>query len=234
MKKKVLSLLMIAAMTMVSLGACGSSSETAETTTETATETTKAQFDIQDFASTHWYLLGGIAAAFVLIIFAAVRSSAKKKKEDEAFFNESNPEPVSLKGDPSSMRQNESLDYYEKTVKMSDQQNDDDYSTVSLWSASDGIQIRLCDQISGKEYHNILRDSLTIGKQESTCGIVIPGDNTISRKHCKVSVRSGRIIIEDLNSSNGTFVNGQQINEPVVLQPGDVLNLGNTVLKVVF
>ena len=57
-------------------------------------------------------------------------------------------------------------------------------------------------------------------------------DQEISRQHARVVQRGGYYWIEDVGSSNGTFVNGLRIFSPQVLQPGDEIRLGRTVLRV--
>src|SRR4051812_23231674 len=58
-------------------------------------------------------------------------------------------------------------------------------------------------------------------------------DPEISRRHARISRGSdGRLTVEDLGSSNGTFVNDQPIDAPRELGPGDVVKLGRTVLRV--
>lgn len=51
----------------------------------------------------------------------------------------------------------------------------------------------------------------------------------ISRRHASITFVDGRHTIEDLNSTNGTFVNGRRISKPVALGDGDVIDLGDTV-----
>ena len=59
------------------------------------------------------------------------------------------------------------------------------------------------------------------------------GDPALSRHHARVRrTDEGRIVIEDLGSANGTFVNGTRINAPQVLSPGDRIELGDSVLQV--
>jgi 6-phosphogluconolactonase len=59
------------------------------------------------------------------------------------------------------------------------------------------------------------------------------GDPALSRYHARVQRTSeGRILIEDLGSANGTFVNGTRINAPHLLSPGDRIELGDSVLQV--
>jgi pilus assembly protein CpaF len=51
----------------------------------------------------------------------------------------------------------------------------------------------------------------------------------ISRRHASISLSGGKYLIEDLSSTNGTFVNGRRINSPVVMTSGDVIDLGDNV-----
>ena len=55
---------------------------------------------------------------------------------------------------------------------------------------------------------------------------------TVSRRHCDVWADGDRVYVRDLNSVNGTFVNGSQIRKQQ-LQPGDVLQIGPLMLQVV-
>jgi pSer/pThr/pTyr-binding forkhead associated (FHA) protein/predicted Ser/Thr protein kinase len=58
-------------------------------------------------------------------------------------------------------------------------------------------------------------------------------DPEISRHHARVSRGAdGRLTIEDLGSANGTFVNGQRIDTPRTLGPGDSIRIGRTQLEV--
>jgi uncharacterized protein involved in exopolysaccharide biosynthesis len=53
----------------------------------------------------------------------------------------------------------------------------------------------------------------------------------VSQLHARIFVQAGRYRIEDLDSTNGTYVNGERIRQDVVLRPGDVLSLGETQLQ---
>jgi two-component system, cell cycle response regulator len=53
----------------------------------------------------------------------------------------------------------------------------------------------------------------------------------ISRQHAELQVRPGKVILQDLGSANGTLVNEERIEEPVVLQDGDLIRLSNVVLR---
>jgi uncharacterized membrane protein YdfJ with MMPL/SSD domain len=71
-----------------------------------------------------------------------------------------------------------------------------------------------------------------IGRGEVGMGM-LDRDPELSRQHAKVSKVDGRVVVEDTGSSNGTFVNGNRIAAPTVLQPGDKLYVGNTTLELV-
>jgi pSer/pThr/pTyr-binding forkhead associated (FHA) protein len=48
----------------------------------------------------------------------------------------------------------------------------------------------------------------------------------VSRRHCRLLMQDGVVTIEDLDSVNGTFVNGRRIRDPEVMRPGDSLEVG--------
>ncbi len=71
-------------------------------------------------------------------------------------------------------------------------------------------------------------DQLVIGRDSSN-GVAI-NDAEISRKHSRLSFQGGKYVLEDLGSTNGTFVNGQRLAGPVVLKAGDVVSLGEQIV----
>jgi DNA-binding winged helix-turn-helix (wHTH) protein len=52
----------------------------------------------------------------------------------------------------------------------------------------------------------------------------------VSRKHARILVGAGRVVLEDLASKNGTFVRGRRIADPVDLEDGDEIGVGPAVL----
>ena len=71
-------------------------------------------------------------------------------------------------------------------------------------------------------------EQLTIGR-DSTNGVAI-NDAEISRKHARLMFQGGKYVLEDLGSTNGTFVNGQRLAGPIVLKTGDVVSLGEQIV----
>jgi sigma-B regulation protein RsbU (phosphoserine phosphatase) len=75
----------------------------------------------------------------------------------------------------------------------------------------------------------LLGDSLLIGRQEDAA--IVLESLAVSRHHARIVWRDGEYLVEDVGSSNGTFVNGQRISGPTPLNEGDELQIGPYVLK---
>ncbi len=71
-------------------------------------------------------------------------------------------------------------------------------------------------------------DQLVIGRDSSSA--IAINDAEVSRKHARLNFQGGKYVIEDLGSTNGTFVNGQRLVSPVVLKSGDVVSLGEQIV----
>ncbi len=78
----------------------------------------------------------------------------------------------------------------------------------------------------------LIDDELLIGRHADGAGR-LADDEEISRSHARISLdRSGFCAIEDLGSTNGTFVNGLRISGPQTLSVGDTIEVGGTTLVV--
>ena len=73
-------------------------------------------------------------------------------------------------------------------------------------------------------------DQLMIGR-DSTNEIVI-NDAEVSRRHARLTFQGGKYVLEDLGSTNGTFVNGQRLAGPRVLKAGEVVSFGEQIVLV--
>jgi RND superfamily putative drug exporter len=77
-------------------------------------------------------------------------------------------------------------------------------------------------------------EPLTIGRDSGQDGVsgALGQDPELSRRHASVWDAGGAPMIEDLGSSNGTFVNDRRIDGPTPLHPGDTVKIGDTTLTV--
>jgi pSer/pThr/pTyr-binding forkhead associated (FHA) protein len=71
-------------------------------------------------------------------------------------------------------------------------------------------------------------DQTTIGRvEDNTFQIAEP---SVSSHHCEVLLRGKDVVVRDLNSTNGTFINGEKVTESV-LKPGQILRLGQIEMR---
>jgi predicted component of type VI protein secretion system len=71
--------------------------------------------------------------------------------------------------------------------------------------------------------HELNVDKTTIGRVEDNTFQI--ADPSVSSHHCEALLRGSDVVIKDLNSTNGSFINGEKISESV-LKPGQTLRLG--------
>src|SRR5471030_101350 len=76
--------------------------------------------------------------------------------------------------------------------------------------------------------HELNVDRTTIGRVEDNTFQI--ADASVSSHHCEVLLRGGEVLIRDLNSTNGSYINDAQITESI-LKPGQKLRLGQIELK---
>lgn len=81
--------------------------------------------------------------------------------------------------------------------------------------------------LPGKVY-DLAKSLLIIGREVK--GDIVINDAEVSRQHLRLTEQAGGgYMVEDLASTNGSFVNGQRLSGPTALRPGDILGLGGTV-----
>jgi len=83
------------------------------------------------------------------------------------------------------------------------------------------------DQV-GRRYP--LGDEITVGRAAG-CQVTVD-DTYVSQLHARVFTRDGQLMVEDLGSTNGTYLNRVKVAGPMGMQKGDRLQVGNTVLEV--
>jgi pSer/pThr/pTyr-binding forkhead associated (FHA) protein len=66
--------------------------------------------------------------------------------------------------------------------------------------------------------------------RDLSCDISVPADGYASARHARFHRGADGDMVEDLHSTNGTFVNGEQLTGSRRLQPGDVITIGQTQL----
>ncbi len=74
----------------------------------------------------------------------------------------------------------------------------------------------------------LLEDEYSLGRIESNA--IVVNDSTVSSKHARIFRSGDGFYLEDLQSRNGTFVNGDRVTEKRLLADHDVIRFGRVVL----
>ncbi|MDX2066127.1 MAG: FHA domain-containing protein [Fimbriimonadaceae bacterium] len=70
----------------------------------------------------------------------------------------------------------------------------------------------------------------TVGR-EAGLGLSLTTESTVSRRHAELRLSGPELIVTDLGSSNGTYVNGQRITAPTPVRPGDRVQFGEVAFR---
>ena len=92
--------------------------------------------------------------------------------------------------------------------------------------------LRLCIQpFAGTSFEHLMEgDSVVLGRS-SSCDVTLPGKCT-SRRHARLYREDGAIMVEDLDSHNGTRLHGEQLTGGVPMTSGDVLEIANCFITI--
>lgn len=74
-----------------------------------------------------------------------------------------------------------------------------------------------------------LGEELTVGRAGG-CQVILD-DTYVSQLHARVFRREGQLYVEDLGSTNGTYVNRRKVTAPIAIRKGDRVQVGKTVLE---
>lgn len=89
------------------------------------------------------------------------------------------------------------------------------------------MDVQLILQRNGKPIWTarLQRSQVTLGRAFG-CNVRVPASD-VSRLHCRLHIDNGLVVVEDLESINGTFVNGARVRDTEIARPGDRLSLGS-------
>lgn len=77
----------------------------------------------------------------------------------------------------------------------------------------------------------LLRDNITIGRRDTN--IIVLEDQFVSGNHALIKVKNNLVTIDDLQSTNGTFINGNKIDGSINLKANDKIKIGTAVFKLI-
>lgn len=91
------------------------------------------------------------------------------------------------------------------------------------------VMIAITGSESAAPRHVEVRGPLVVGRGQVD---VVVDDPFASDRHLELDLDGGRLVVHDLGSTNGTLVNDVVIHEPMVLDRGDRIRVGTTILEV--
>ena len=86
------------------------------------------------------------------------------------------------------------------------------------------VNLVLCKK-SGRSKSFPLPSSVTVIGRRQDCDLCIPL-NIVSRRHCEFNLDDGTLSVRDLESRNGTYINGDIIGDETIVKPGDKIQIG--------
>jgi len=96
-------------------------------------------------------------------------------------------------------------------------------------SKAGGGRLRVIEPAETKGQTYELGEELTVGRAGG-CQITLD-DTYVSQLHARVYRRDGQLFVEDLGSTNGTYLNRKKVTAPIAIRKGDRLQIGKTVME---
>lgn len=96
---------------------------------------------------------------------------------------------------------------------------------------SRGLRLRVVEPKQRRGETTRVTGEVTLGRSP-TCTISLDDDAFASSIHARVFVADGNAYLEDLGSKNGTYINEEPIDDTMLLERGDLIRVGGTVLEV--
>ncbi len=175
----------------------------------------KIQQTLQKALGDNWLLIVIAGCLMLVIIILIILIITKRNKGD--IFEEIEPEP-----------DNEDLNNRDTDSP------DNEKTEAEIQPSAIKMNIVLDDLTNRKRFSGVIQEGESkvfgrLDKKHPDNGVAVinEGDKYISRNQFMISVSGGKVLIRDLGSSNGTYLNGEKINDEVVLRNGSRIRIGD-------
>lgn len=166
----------------------------------------------------------GLVAAITVIVIVIVIKKKRSQKADFETIDEDELRKIEREREKEKEEKTEMLGSYKN--------RNDDGRTVIIWNDSCRYQIVLTDINSPvKSFQTPLESSIVVGRKKESCDIALDYEKSVSGKHCEIRVKDGRFFVKDLQSSNGTWLNGSKILTESEIFSGNILKLGRLEMR---
>lgn len=89
--------------------------------------------------------------------------------------------------------------------------------------------LRITDGIDDEQLFIVEQEGLKIGRTAPADAVI--AHPSVSRQHCMVGIANDELLVSDLNSTNGTYIDDQRVGRPALLPVGSVLRVGQVSLS---
>lgn len=86
--------------------------------------------------------------------------------------------------------------------------------------------------MGNRNVKKVMKDKFIIGRDDVKSHFAMPGDNMLSSMHCMIYTNNKNLYIKDLDSTNGTYLNGKKVTGSSPLSKGDILLIGSIEMKI--
>ena len=175
----------------------------------------------------YWGAGGGVL--LFILVFLMFRRKKHDVNETDSQLTEA---PLPHDDSVPTLRRDETPPLYQETPAASHSSSS---ASMPQYPAL-GVRVVLMGKGHERETHSLqLMDSATIGRRSGQCDIVITDDDEISGCHCRLErVGEHDVRVRDLDSTNGTLLNGVPLIKEYPLQSGDILLIGRSEIRILF
>lgn len=169
--------------------------------------------------------IGGIAVVGSVSITVTLFLLKKKKKQEISFEY--------LKEKSSSYISEEEEDG-DETILIPRKKQEDEDETVIMWKDNRTVVLKITNVNKPEQVlTRALMGELILGRKRE-CDLTFDQEKTVSGTHCKLSLENGKVYVEDLGSSNKTWINCREVLQREEVHSGDQIKMGALELRIDF
>ncbi|MCG3173015.1 MAG: hypothetical protein GMKNLPBB_01191 [Myxococcota bacterium] len=87
------------------------------------------------------------------------------------------------------------------------------------------IRLNIIHPDGHTDYREFPQEAISIGRSADNDIVLVAGN--VSKKHAQIVLKMGKVLVADNKSTNGTFLNGQKLDAPKIIKPGDTVSVGD-------
>jgi len=196
--------------------------ETKQVPVETAAPEPVPEPEPEKGIPTFWLIGAGVLLAALL---AGTLIYLKQRKEDKNRFVSAEPKQDSDVSGASSGRP-------KRVTQMAGMENTGKRSTRFVWGEEAAHTLVLEDMNNPIRRFEVSLDAPVLVGYDDDCQIRLNYEETVSGRHCRIYGEDGKIYVENLSRSNGTYLDGKRVVGSAEVYTGCELKMGNLKMKV--